>query len=265
MNIFFFELKSNLKSNLIWILVLMGIAYGFMMIYPAFYANSKELIDVFNRYPKELLVALGFEVDQFFSAIGFYCFVLIYIELIASMQALVLGLGTSGRELRLRTSEFMMAKPVTRLQIMLAKTASILVILLLTNILLTFTSYVAIKQVTIDSFSTQSFLLVCLSTFLLQCVFASMGILLGVTFRKLRSVAPVSLGIVFGFFVVNMLKAIFDDEWIRYFSPFQFFDKYSIVLMGKLEMEFFVWGILLIIAMTCVGFVYFNKKDIHAV
>lgn len=265
MNIFLFELKSNFKSNLVWIIVLCSVAYFFMMIYPAFYANSKDLIEVFNRYPKEVLVAFGFDIDQFFSAIGFYCFVLIYIELIASMQAMVLGLGTSGRELRLRTSEFIITKPVTRLQIMFAKTASILVILLVTNILLTITSYIAISQVTFDSFSTQAFLLVCLSTFLLQCVFASMGILLGVTFRKLRSVAPVSLGIVFGFFVVNMLKAIFDDAWIRYFSPFQFFDKYSIVLKGNLEIEFLVWGIVLIIGMTLVGFVYFNKKDIHAV
>lgn len=265
MNIFLFELKSNLKSNLIWILVLCSVAYFFMLMYPAFYANSTELIKVFNRYPKEVLVAFGFDINQFFSAIGFYCFVLIYIELIASMQAIVLGLGTSGRELRLRTTEFIITKPVKRLEIMFAKTASVFVILVLTNILLTIVSYLAISQVTLEPFSTNAFLLVCLSTFLLQCLFASLGILLGVTFRKLRSIAPVSLGIVFGFFVLNMLKAIFDDAWIRYFSPFQFFDKYSIVLLGKLEIEFLLWGITLIIGMIIVAFVYFNKKDIHAV
>jgi ABC-2 type transport system permease protein len=265
MNIFLFELKSNLKSNLIWILVLCSVAYFFMLIYPAFYANSTDLIEVFNRYPKEVLVAFGFDINQFFSAIGFYCFVLIYIELIAAMQAIVLGLGTSGRELRLRTTEFIITKPVKRLEIMFAKTASVFVILVLTNILLTIVSYIAISQVTLEPFSTNAFLLVCLSTFLLQCLFASLGILLGVTFRKLRSIAPVSLGIVFGFFVLNMLKAIFDDAWIRYFSPFQFFDKYSIVLLGKLEIEFLLWGITLIIGMILLAFVYFNKKDIHAV
>lgn len=265
MNIFLFELKSNFKSNLVWIIVLCSVAYFFMLIYPSFYANSTELIKVFNRYPQEVLDAMGFKVDQFFSAIGFYCFVLIYIELIASMQAMVLGLGTSGRELRLRTTEFIITKPVTRIEIMFAKTASVFVILVVTNVLLTISSYLAISQVTLEPFSTQSFLLVCLSTFLLQCVFASMGILLGVTFRKLRAIAPISLGIVFAFFVINMLKGIFDDEWIRYFSPFQFFDKYSIVLTGKLEMEFVFWGFALIIGMTVSAFVYFNKKDIHAV
>lgn len=265
MNIFLFELKSNLKSNLIWILILCSVAYFFMLMYPAFYQNSADLIEVFNRYPKEVLVAFGFDIDQFFSAIGFYCFVLIYIELIASMQAIMLGLGTSGRELRLRTTEFIITKPVKRTSILMAKVLSILVILVVTNLLLTLTSYLGISSVTLAPFSTQSFLLVCLSTFYLQLIFASLGVLLGVTFRRLRSIAPVSLGIVFGFFVVNMLKAIFDDPWIRYFSPFQFFDKYSIVLMGSLELEFVLWGIALILGMVVFSFIYFDRKDIHAV
>lgn len=265
MNIFLFELKSNFKSNLIWILVLCSVAYFFMLIYPAFYQNSADLIEVFNRYPKEVLVAFGFDIDQFFSAIGFYCFVLVYIELIASTQAIMLGLGTSGRELRLRTTEFIITKPVKRTTILLAKVLSILVILVVTNILLTFFSYLGISAVTLEPFSFTSFLWVCLSTFYLQIIFASLGILLGVTFRKLRSIAPVSLGIVFGFFVVNMLKAIFDDPWIRYISPFQFFDKYSIILKGALETEFVLWGIVLILGMIVFSFVYFDRKDIHAV
>ena len=56
MNIFLFELKSNFKSQLIWILVLCSVAYFFMFMYPAFYANSSQLIEVFNRYPKEVLL-----------------------------------------------------------------------------------------------------------------------------------------------------------------------------------------------------------------
>ena len=265
MNIFLFELKSNFKSHLIWILVSCSVAYLFMLMYPAFYQNSKQLIEVFNRYPKEVLVAFGFDINQFFSAIGFYCFVLIYIELIAAMQAIMLGLGTSGRELRLRTTEFIITKPVKRTGILFAKGLSILVILVITNILLTITSYVAISQVTREPFSTQAFLLVCLSTFLLQCIFASLGVLLGVTFRRLRSIAPISLGIVFAFFVVNMLKAIYDDPWIRYFSPFQFFDKYSTVLNASLELKFVIWTIALVVGMIGFSFVYFNQKDIHAV
>lgn len=265
MNIFLFELKSNLKSQVIWIVVLCSVAYFFMLIYPVFYDNSAQLIEVISRYPKEVLIAFGFDMDQFFSAIGFYSFVLVYVELIAAMQAIMLGLGTSGRELRLRTTEFIITKPVKRMSILFAKSMAILLILVVTNSLLTLSSYLAISQVSQDPYSTQAFILISISIFLLQLIFASIGILLGVTFRRLRSIAPVSLGLVFGFFVVNMLKAIFDDPWIKYISPFQFFDKYSIVLSKSLKLEFVLWTIVLIVAMLVFSFVYFDHKDIHAV
>ena len=265
MNIFLFELKSNFKSAVIWIFVLCLVAWGFMMIYPSFLSDSAGIIEVFKHYPPEVMKALGFVPDQFFSVLGFYSFVLIYVELIAAMQAMVLGLGTSGREIRTRTSEFVLTKPVKRWEILGAKSLAILTILAITNVFLMITSYLSIAQVAQGSFSLNALLLVNLSTFLLQLVFAALGILLGVTFRKLRSVAPVSLGIVFGFFVVNMLKGIFDEAWIRYFSPFQFFDKYLIIADKTFETPFLLYAVALILGLTIFSFAYFSNKDIHAV
>ncbi len=265
MNIFRFELKSNLRSTIIWIAVLCLVAWGFMMIYPNFLADSAGIIKLINNYPPELLKAIGFVPDQFFSVLGFYTFVLVYIELIAAMQAMVLGLATSGREIRTRTSDFVLTKPVKRWEILGAKSLAILTILIVTNLCLMLVSYISISQVADRSFSLTALVMVNISTFLLQLVFAAIGILLGVTFRKLRSVAPVSLSIVFGFFVVNMLKGIFDDAWIRYFSPFQFFEKYLIITSKSFETPFLLYTIFVIIGMTLMSFVYYSIKDIHAV
>jgi ABC-2 type transport system permease protein len=265
MNIFLFELKSNFKSTIIWILSLCLVAWGFMMIFPAFMSDSAGIIEIFKNYPPELIKALGFVPDQFFSVLGFYSFVLIYIELIAAMQAMVLGLGTSGREVRTRTSEFLLTKPVKRWEVLGAKVSAILFILIVTNLFLMAASYVAVNQVATVAFSLTSLVLVNVSTFLLQLIFAALGVLLGVTFRKLRSVAPVSLAIVFGFFIVNMLKAIFNDAWIRYFSPFQFFEKYAIIATKSFDNTFLIYSIILVLGMTLLSFIYFSMKDIHSV
>jgi ABC-2 type transport system permease protein len=265
MNIFLFELRSSFKSTLIWIFAICLVAWGFMMIYPSFIADSAGIIEVFKNYPPEFLKALGFVPEQFFSVLGFYSFVLLYVELIAAMQAMVLGLGTAGRELRTRTSEFILTKPVKRWEILGAKTLAILSILVATNVCLMIVSYLSISQVANGSFSLSALLLVNLSTFLLQLVFAAIGILLAVTFRKLRSIAPVSLSIVFGFFVLNMLKGIFNDAWIRYFSPFQFFEKYAIIADKSFETPFLLYSVALVFGFTILSFVYFSVKDIHAV
>ena len=181
------------------------------------------------------------------------------------MQAMILGLGTSGRELRLRTSDFLITKPVKRVNILSAKVISITLILVVTNIFIFISAYLGIKSVTPDVFSIQTLIYLSVSTFLLQWIFASIGVVLGVTFRRLRSIAPVSLGIVFGFFVVNMLKAIFDDAWIRYVSPFQFFDKYEVLTTSALDLTFVLWSLGLVIIMLGFSFIYFDRKDIHAV
>ncbi len=265
MNVFKFELKSNLKSSLIWILVLCGVAYFFMMIFPAYLENSAGILEILKKYPPELLKALGMDIDQFFTALGFYSFVLVYIELIAAMQAMMLGLGCSGREIRTKTSDFLITKPIKRWQILLAKVSVVFLILIVTNILLSITSVIALNQVATTSFSMTALLLVNISTFLLQLIFASLGILLGVVFRKLRSVAPVSLGIVFGFFVVNMLKAIFNDAWIQYVSPFQFFEKYVIIATQSFNLVMLLWCLLLIFGFSLLSFIIYTNKDIHAV
>lgn len=265
MNIFLFELKSSITSTLIWISVLCLVAWGFMAIYPTFISDSAAIIEIFKNYPPEVMKALGFVPEQFFSVMGFYSFVLIYIELIAAMQAMVLGLGTSGREIRTRTSEFLLTKPVKRWEVLGAKVIAILTLLIITNVTLMFVSYLSINQVADKAFSLNALMLVNLSTFLLQLIFAAIGVLLGVTFRKLRSVAPVSLSIVFGFFVVKMMKGIFDDPWIRYFSPFQFFEKYAIIASKSFETPFLLYSIALILGMTILSFIYFSTKDIHSV
>ena len=62
-----------------------------------------------------------------------------------------------------------------------------------------------------------------------------------------------------------MLKAIFDDAWIRYVSPFQFFDKYEVLTTSALDLTFVLWSLGLVIIMLGFSFIYFDRKDIHTV
>lgn len=263
MNIFTFEIKSNLKSTLIWMLVLCLVAFLFLQIFPIFYESSASLIEMLQNYPKELLIALDFDPDQFFTVLGFYSFIAVYIQLMAAFQGIIVGLGTMGRETRTRTSEFLLTKPVTRPMVFAMKVASIFTILAVTNLVLLIATILGLGVID-EPYSMGGLLLVSLSTFILQLIFASIGIFCGATFRKLRSIAPVSLSVVFGFFVLNMLKGVFDDPWIRYFSPFQFFDKFEIISTRSFEPVFLMWSLALIVLLVGSSFIIFVRKDIHA-
>lgn len=263
MNIFLFEIKSSLKSTLIWILMLGIVAVGFIQVFPAFYSGSAELIKMLENYPKELLEGLDFDPNQFFTILGFYSFIAVYVQVMVAFQGFILGLQVVGRETKAHTMDFLITKPVRRSTILTMKLAAIVTILTVTNLCLFAFTFVGMS-ITGETFSMVGLVLVSFVMYLCSIIFASIGILLGATLRKLRSIAPYALGIVTGFFILNMMKGIFDDPWIQWLSPFQFFDKFEVISTQSLDPIFLAWSCFLILAMIGVSYLVYTKKDIHA-
>jgi ABC-2 type transport system permease protein len=111
----------------------------------------------------------------------------------------------------------------------------------------------------------QIFWLFDLSTLLLQLMFASLGILIAVLIRKLKSVVGVSMSVVFTLFVMNLMQAILDEAWLRYLSPFQWFEKTYIFYHQAYEWPMVGMWALVTLGSLAGAYVVFTRKDIHAV
>jgi len=83
--------------------------------------------------------------------------------------------------------------------------------------------------------------------------------------RKIKSVIPVSLGTVFGFFIAGMLASTIGDEAVRYITPFKYFDTNYIIKNSSYEATFIIVEIVFIIAAITASYIVYCKKDIHAV
>ncbi|MFZ7101741.1 MAG: ABC transporter permease subunit [Peptococcaceae bacterium] len=265
MNIFRHELKAYRKSTIIWTLSLIGLVVLFFTLFPSISKEAGEFKKLMEGFPEAVRIALGLAVENIGSIIGFYSYGFLYISLVGAIQAMNLGVSIVSREVREKTADFLLTKPVTRSQVLTAKLLAALSSLVLTNVgylagAITIASLVATQE-----FSLKIFLLISLTLFYIQLIFLALGLIISVVIPKLKAVLPISLGTVFAFFMIGALAATTGDDALRYITPFKYFEVNYIAQHAGYETSFIVAALSFITAALTASYFIYNKKDIPAV
>lgn len=263
MNILLYELKAYRKSTFIWTGALVVLVILFMSMFPSISKEIDEFKKLLEGFPEGVRRALGIQVDSIGSLNGYYSYVFLYITLCGSIQAMNLGISISSKEIREKTADFLLTKPVTRTKILSSKILAALTSLLFTNIVYLSAAIIVANVVKVEEFSLYVFLLISLTLLFTQLIMFAIGIIIAVVFPKVKSVITLSLGVVFSFFLIGMVAAA--EEATRYFSPFKYFDYSYIMNHEGYELSFLILGLFLIVLSLIGSFVIYNKKDIHTV
>ena len=266
MNIYLHELRSYRKSTIIWILSA-GIATAlFMSMFTIFSEGSADLVNLFSGFPKEILKAFGMpDISKFFTLPGFYSFILGFLVLCGAIQAMNLGISSLGREATGKTADFLLTKPITRTRVITAKLLAVLTCLAISSAIFLAVATVSAFSVSPGGFDYGTFLLMTLSFFYLQLIFAALGFIVSVLVTKIESVLPVSLSTVFGFYIIGSVVAALDDERIYYLTPFKYFDPVYIVQNSAYQLKYIIISVAIIMLAVAAGIIVYKRKDIHAV
>lgn len=265
MNIFLHEWKAYRKSTIIWTVSLVMIIVLFMSFYTTFAEDAAGLMEVLENYPEAIRNALGVNNADLFSILGFYSFPLSFITLCAAIQAMNLGTSIVSKEVREKTADFLLTKPVTRSQILTAKLLGAFASLVMTNVIYFAAASLSAFQVKTDDFSLKIFFLLSLTIFFIQLIFLALGIIISVVVQKLKSVLSISLTTVFAFYFIGMFFDTTEEEVKRYFTPFKYFDNAYIIEHSSYEGGFLIAGAVIIILAIAASYYVYNKKDVHAV
>ncbi|WP_442593681.1 ABC transporter permease subunit [Neobacillus sp. D3-1R] len=263
MNIFLYEWKAYRKSTIIWSIVLLTLVVLFMSMFPSISKDAVQYKKLLEGYPEGVRKAIGLNIDSFFSLLGFYSYSFLYITLCGAIQAMNLGVSIVSKEVREKTADFLLTKPVTRSSIITSKVMAALTALLVTNIVFIIGSSLVASQVKVEDFSKQAFFLISLTLLFTQFIFFALGLVLSILMKKIKSVITVSLGTVFFFFIIAMLSSTSGDGVERYLSPFKFFDTAYIIKHSSYELSFLITGIVIMIVSIFTSYLVYIKKDIH--
>lgn len=260
---FLHELKQYRRITIIWIVSLITTAALYMAIYPSFAPQLDAMKKILENYPKVLLDALGVGPNVFLSFAGFYSIIMAYMMLAMSIQAMNLGTGIVAKEEHSHTAEFLLAKPVNRIQVLTAKLLAALALLVITNVAFIAAMWAGISFLADTSMDGKIFILMTLTLFIVQLFFLGLGFLISVTAPKIRSVLSISLSTVFAFYIIGVFESLIGSKAVRYITPFRFFDNQYIIEKGSYEPAFLVLEVVFLAAVIVAAYYFYLRRDIR--
>ena len=230
MNIYKQELKMSYRSVIIWSVALIMIIFLMVGIYSGFSDDAGLVSDMIDKFPEELLMAFGMENLDFASALGSFSFIFLFCQICLAIQAANYGFSLVSVEERELTADFLLAKPISRPKIMTSKLLSALTGMAVANAVVWISSIIALSIYWEGSeYNTNALVLLLLSLVVFQLFFLSVGMFVSLLVKRVRSVTPYSMALVFGMYVLNAFGGMLGDETIEIITPFKHFDPNYII------------------------------------
>ena len=260
MNIYKYETRKKLISTLIWII---GMGIFIFVFYSVFEAmGSSAMADLLEEIPEAFLKAFGMS-DNFSTIIGYTAMICIYIVLCGAIFSCNLGLNAVSVEERDMTADFLISKPITRNRILTTKLLAALTHMLIFSVLNSIMCYMGIEVFRNgQEYSFLTFFLMMLGIFIIQILFFAIGLFISVSLKKMGSSLSFSLGLSFGFFILNSFDTILEGTFVKYFIPYDYFEFGYIIENTAFKTYGIVISIGLIIAFILGSYLLYNKRNI---
>lgn len=265
MNIYARELKMNFKSSASYFIAACLISSMMMSFYSLLQADLKGFVDILDNFPAPMKAIMGINVALFTSPIGYYAFIFTFVSILFAIQSIGIGAGIFSKEIREKTADFLMTKPVSRVSIFLQKISAAASLLLFSGILYSVIIGTIIFLFSKSEFDTGLFVKISLSLLILQQTFLAIGTAISQILPKIKSVLPIAVGVGSFFYAISAFAVTSDDDKLRFMTPFQYNRADSVIFSGDLELKFIISAILVVLICTVFALIRFIKKDIHSV
>jgi ABC-2 type transport system permease protein len=267
-NLYRTELKRYRNSLIGWSISLSIFNILGMSFYPLLMQEDMlKQITAFleNPFMKNMMTAFGASIDIWTNVLGFYSTRnAMFIMLIGSLYSILLAGKILAREEQEKTAEFLLAKPVTRLEVVRSKLAVYLTHLMLFNIVIMLIGFLTLEIFKGDShYSLKAFFIHWFYALLLMLTFGAIGLFLSLLIKRGRPITNQSIVIIVGAYFIDMLSRVTPSaDKFGYLSPFKFVDagvlRIDYALVGW-RVIYFLGISLVLISLT---FILYKKKDI---
>ena len=264
MTIFIREWKRNRKSLFIWSFSISILQFLQISVYPSFAENLESTKEFLQALPEGLLKAFAMDqldIVNILEYFGFKAYLLL--TLFGGIFAILLAANILVKEESDKTIEFLLTKPVTRINIVTQKLLLILLNIFLFNLIIAAVSYVSFEVYKTEDYSLRIFFLLFAGAFLLHLTFAGIGLASSAFLRKTKTVYPLAIEIVLITYFLNIIANMTEKlDFLKYFSPFKYVDAPDIVINGRIDTVYLF--IMFVLIAVSIGFTYFyyQKKDI---
>jgi ABC-2 type transport system permease protein len=265
MNIFWREMKFYQKSLIFWSIGTFLMVVSGMGKYEAYSSQGQSINAFIADIPKSLRTVLGFSDVDVAKISGYYSILFIYILLMATIHAAMLGANIISKEERDKTSEFLFVKPVSRSTIITAKLMAAFINILIFNLVTLISLITLMGKYNLDGEAVSGDIALTMAgMFILQVLFMVVGSALASVKKNPKTDVSIATGIILLTYILSIAIDLNETiEYLKYFTPFKYFEAKNVMYGGGLDLVFVLLSIVIITILSYVTYVFFKKRDLN--
>ena len=263
MNIFLRELKANLKSLVIWVVIITVLIIMAVSKFTAF-AGDPETVKMLDSMPPALLDAFSMRAFNMTTLSGFYGIMFIYFGLMGAIAAAMWGSDIISKEERDKTVEFSLVLPVSRNRVITAKMLAALVNCIAFVLITWAVSLVAIRSFNPDQAFYDYLALEMRAFFVIELIFLAIGLMLGCVMKQYKRAGSIAVGIILATYFMSIVSGMEEKlDFLKWFTPFKYFDASVLFRTGKLDSTYLLISAALIAVCVVVAYLVYNQRDLY--
>jgi ABC-2 type transport system permease protein len=263
LNIFLRELKANLKSLVIWGVIITLLIMIAVAKFSAF-AGDPDMLAMLDSIPPAMLDALNMRAFNLTTLSGFYGVMFIYFGLMGAIAAAMWGSDMISKEERDKTVEFSLVLPVSRSRVVTAKSLAALVNCMAFVAITWGVSLVAVRSYNPDQAFFDLLALEMQAMFMIELIFLAFGLLLGCAMKHYKRSASTAVGIILTTYVISILSVMQEKlDFLKYVTPFRYYDAGELFRNGRMDGTYLLISAAIIVVCVAGAYLTYSRRDLY--
>lgn len=263
MNIFWRELKYSRKSMIWWCVGIFFMVVSGMGKYGTMQSSGQSVNEIFGAMPKSLQALFGLSSLDLSTVMGYFGMLFSYLVLMAAIHAVMLGANIIAKEERDKTSEFLMAKPVSRRKILTSKLTASIILLAIFN-LVTYAFSAAMVNHYDSSAETNEIGKLMTGLFLMQLLFLTVGMAISSVSKRPKRATSIASGLLLFTYILSIVIELNNKlDPLKYITPFKYFEAKNLMGSSGFDARFVVLSGVIIAAGLVSTYVSYQKRDLR--
>jgi len=265
-NVFRHEFKMRIRSVISWSVAVAALLLIYLSLFSSFADQAELLNEMMANFPEQLLTAFGIKGVNLASVLGYFGFIFLFVQICLAIQAANYGFSLVSVEEREWTADFLLAKPVSRTHILTSKLLAALSSLAITDIVVWLFSFTCVALFKGDrTYEAGPLLLLLLSIVPFQLFFLSVGLVVSLLVKRIRSVTPYAMALGFGMYVLSVFGDLLGDSALEKLTPFKHFEPNYILQNGAWDLPLVLISVAVIMISLVGSYLRYARRDIPAV
>lgn len=259
---FLHELRSNLKSLLIWSFITLLLVVGSLAKFEG-YHNNPEVAKIAESMPKALLDLFNMRAFNLTTLEGFYGVMAVFFYLMGGIASALWAANAIAKEEFNKTGEFTLVLPLPREAIVTAKALAALTTSVAFVLVTWLISWVGATRYQPAPDFYHFLALEMAGMFFISLFSWALGLAFACGWKRPKQAASAAVMVVLAAYILSTAQGMHERlEFLKWVTPFKYFDSGELYRSGALNVAYVVITLAATAALVAASYLTYRRRDL---